>query len=211
MKQLLFKEFKLAVHPTNYIFLACGALLLIPTWPYYVAFFYTTLALFFIFLTGRENNDVLFSALLPVKKSDIVRARCAVFAIFEVASVVLSLPFVALRRIIIPEPSYLTDCNVAFFGLVFVMYALFNAIFIPHFYRTAHKINYVVPCIAIFVFILIAEALVFFPVIGPYLDAVSPSGMLAQLPVLIGGIAVFALGMLLTCRKAIANFEKVDL
>ena len=39
MKNLLYKEFRLAIHPTVYIFFLLTALLLVPSYPYYVSFF----------------------------------------------------------------------------------------------------------------------------------------------------------------------------
>ena len=48
MKALIKKEFKLALHPTVPLFWLLSAMLIIPNYPYYVAFFYTTLGLFFV-------------------------------------------------------------------------------------------------------------------------------------------------------------------
>ena len=39
MKNLLNKEFRLALHPTNIIFISFALMLLIPNFPYLVAFF----------------------------------------------------------------------------------------------------------------------------------------------------------------------------
>jgi len=75
MKELLFKEFKLAAHPTTYLFLFLGAMLLIPAYPYFVAFIYTCLGIFFIFLSARENQDILYTVSLPVRKRDVVKSR----------------------------------------------------------------------------------------------------------------------------------------
>ena len=74
MGKLMKKELKLAMHPTAPMFLALSAMLLIPNYPYYVIFFYTSLAVFFICLTGRENHDIFFTMLLPVSKKDVVKA-----------------------------------------------------------------------------------------------------------------------------------------
>ncbi|MDD4596245.1 MAG: hypothetical protein PHQ30_06030, partial [Candidatus Izemoplasmatales bacterium] len=70
MKNLLYKEFKLATHPTTYLFLSLGLMLLIPSYPGYVSFFYVSLSIFFIFLSGRENRDVFFTVSLPIRKTD---------------------------------------------------------------------------------------------------------------------------------------------
>lgn len=68
MKNMLYKEFKLAMHPTSVIFLSLSAMMLIPNYPYYMTFFYTTLAIFFIYLSGRENHDIFYTMTLPYEK-----------------------------------------------------------------------------------------------------------------------------------------------
>ena len=47
MKNLLYKEFRLAINPLFYLILLCGALLLIPKWIFFLALMY----FFFIRLT----------------------------------------------------------------------------------------------------------------------------------------------------------------
>ena len=83
MKQLLKKEFSLAVHPTSWLFLGLSAMVLIPNYPYYVIFFYTGLGVFFTCLNGRENQDVLFSLLLPVSRKQVVAARITTVVLLE--------------------------------------------------------------------------------------------------------------------------------
>ena len=96
MKHLLYKEFKLALHPTMYLFLGLTALLIIPSYPYYVAFMYLCLGVYFTFLQGRETNDLFFTAMLPVRKKDVVTARVGVICLFQLAAVLVSLPFARL-------------------------------------------------------------------------------------------------------------------
>lgn len=217
MINLLYKEFRLAKHPTMYMFLFFGAMLLIPNYPYYVAYFYTCLAVFFVFLTGRENKDVYYTVCLPVRKSDIVRARCAMVAIFQLASLLLSVPFAILSVRINPGAAgnmVGIEPNVAFFGLSLVMFALFNAIFFTIFYKTAYNAGraFLWGTTAVFGYMLLAEgALYASPALKAYLDTADPAIQLRQLPVLLGGMLVYALAMFLTCRRSIALFERVDL
>ena len=49
-------------------------ILLIANYPYYVAFFFQTLGIFFIFVGRQANNDVYFTTLLPVPKRATVKA-----------------------------------------------------------------------------------------------------------------------------------------
>ena len=63
--QILYKELRLVLHPAALLFVLFGVMLLIPSYPYYVAIFYGTLGVFFCFMNARENRDVYYSAVLP--------------------------------------------------------------------------------------------------------------------------------------------------
>lgn len=69
MKELLNKELKLVLHPTNILFIPLAFMLFIPNYPYLVIMFYTCLGIFFMCQFGRENNDVFFTMMLPVEKT----------------------------------------------------------------------------------------------------------------------------------------------
>jgi hypothetical protein len=217
MKNLLYKEFTLAAHPTIYIFLSFGAMLLIPSYPYYVAYIYTCLAIFFVFLNGRESKDVFYTASLPIRKRDTVKARCYMIAIIELAQILVSVPFAVIGSRINPNPQGNLagiEANFAFFGFVFVLFALFNIIFIPMFYKTAYQAgkSFLWAGSAVAVYIVVMEAAVqIIPVLKTNLDTSAPDKMIKQLPILAAGIVIYALMMLLAYKKAAHNFEKVDL
>lgn len=215
MKNLLYKEFKLATHPTTFIFLLFGLMILIPAYPYYVEFFYTAMSIFFIFLTGRENKDIFYTVTLPIRKRDAVKARCWMVAIIELVQIILSVPFAMISAAINHQGNLAgIDANAAFFGLVFLTFALFNIIFIPMFYKTACKVGtaFIAGSIAIGLYILAAESLVWIPSpLKTYLDTTAPGTTMKQLPILLAGIAVWTMTMFIVYKKAAANFEKVDL
>jgi hypothetical protein len=217
MKALLFKELKLALHPTTYLFLAIGAMLMIPSYPYYVAFVYTCLGIFFIFLTSRENKDILFTASLPVRKRDVVKSRIITVATIELLQLVIGIPFAIIGIRINPNSAgnlVGIEANMAFFGLVLIMYALFNAIYLPVFYKTAVKVGIplLLAGIAVTIYVIAVElAVQMIPFLKTHLDSTDPSMMTYQLPILIAGMLIFAFALWLTYRKSAANFEKVDL
>lgn len=215
MKDLLYKEFKLATHPTTFIFLAFSMMLLIPSYPYYVIFFYTALSLFFVFLTGRENKDIFYTVSLPIRKRDAVKARCWMAAFIELVQVLLAVPFAVLSAAVNPKGNLAgIDANAAFFGLVFLMLAVFNLIFIPTFYKTAYKVGTAFLAGSIFMafYVFFAEALVWIPSpVKDYLDTTAPGTLMKQTPVLIAGFAIWVLSMFPTYRISASNFEKVDL
>ena len=217
MKALLFKELKLATHPTTYLFMAIGAMLMIPSYPYYVAFVYTCLSIFFIFLSGRENKDIFFTTSLPVRKSDVVKSRVFSVAIIELLQLTIGIPFAFIGIRINPNAAGNMagiEANMAFFGLVLIMYALFNAIYLPLFFKTAVKVGapLIIASIAITIYVIAVElAVQMIPFLKTHLDTTDPAMVMYQFPILIAGMLIFALSLWLTYRKSAANFEKVDL
>jgi hypothetical protein len=216
MKTLLYKEFRLAAHPTTYLFLSFGVMLLIPNYPGYVAFLYMCLSVFFLFLSGRENNDIFYTVMLPINKRDVVKARCFMISIIELSQIVISVPFAFLSAKIYPEGSNLAgiETNIAFYGFVFVFFTVFNLIFIPTFYKTAYKIGipFLLASLVVIVSYVGFESLVWIPSsLQTFLDTTDPNMMGQQLPILLAGIGIWIIGMVWTYRIAAVKFEKVDL
>lgn len=216
MKHLLYKELRLAKHPTMFLFLLFSAMLLIPSYPYYVAFIYTCLSVFLVFLQGRENNDLSFTALLPVRKRDIVRARCLLVVLMQLAQVLVSLPCAIVGARINPLGGNAAgiEANAAFFGLVLVMYALFNLLFLPAFYRTGYRVGraFLFAGASVLVYIVAAELLVqCVPALKASLDTFDPATRGTRLFVLLLGAGLYAAGSLLACWLSERRFARVDL
>ena len=188
MKNLLYKEFRLAIHPSVYIFFALAALLLVPSYPYYVSFFYLTLGIFLTFKTNRAENDIFYSALLPVRKGDVVRARVLTVALLELANILIAIPFAVISAKINPAGGNNAgiEPNVAFFGLSFLMYGGFNLIFFPVFYKTGRSEGkaFLWGGVFTFLYIIAAESLAqYIPSpVSAYLDTPEKSAQLRQLP-----------------------------
>ncbi len=215
MRDLLYKEIRLAVHPSLLIFLFCGSLLLIPSWPFFIAFGYLFIGFTNTFFIGRGNQDVFFTAALPVRKKDVVRARVLIISAFQILQILAAVPFAFLHQYINPYGNQAgMNPNLAFFGCVFLMYALFNAVFFPLFYKTAYKVGgpMVLAVLAVLLFAAAVEVAVHvIPWMNTHVNAMGGAHLSVQLPVLAGGIAAFLLVTWLACRKAAVNFDKVDL
>ncbi|MFH0993847.1 MAG: ABC-2 transporter permease [bacterium] len=216
MKNLMYKEWKLAMHPTTFIFLSFGLMLLIPNYPGYVAIFYMCLSIFFVFLSGRENKDIFFTVMLPIRKRDVVKARVMMVAGIELTQLLLSIPFAILGANLYAGIGNQAgiEPNIAFYGLAFVMFAVFNVVFIPNFYKTAYKIGipFLMAGVAVLFYYVAAELLVWIP--GPlqtFLDTSDPVMMLPHLPILIAGIGIWFLSLVFAYRRGAARFEHVDL
>lgn len=215
MKNLLYKEFRLVIHPMYYLVALTGALLLIPQWPYFIAMMYIFfIALPNIFSGSKASNDIGFTVMLPVRKGDAVRARVAAVVVLEMIQIATGAAFAVLNISLYRAQNFLLDPNIAFFGLTLAMYGVFNMVFFPMFYRTAYKIGIplLAGSIAIVCFAFAAEMTVLlWPGAAHVLDGISGAAMIRQLPVLAAGIAVFALLTWLACRVSVRRFEKVDL
>jgi hypothetical protein len=216
MKNLLFKEWKLVLHPTTFLFLALGVLFLIPNYPFYVSFFYMCLSLFFVFLSGRENKDLFFTVSLPVRKRDVVQARFWTVAFIEIAQLALTVPFALIRYQGTSIGSNLAgiEANVAFYGFAFGLFSVFNVLFLPGFYRTGYQIGipFLLAGIGMLVYYFTVEMLVWISSpVSRFLDGISRENQVAQLPILAGGILLWIIILIVACRISQNRFEKVDM
>jgi ABC-2 type transport system permease protein len=215
MSNLIYKEFRLVIHPFFFLTALFGVLILIPNWVYLVALMYFLfIAIPNIFMNVKAQNDTGFSVLLPVRKSDVVKARVVSMSILEIIQVLVAAIFVAISVNINPKGNFLIDANIAYLGCALVMYGLFNLIFFPMFYKTSHKIGVplMVALTAVFLYAGIIEVLVVaVPDVARVLDGVNSSALLRQIPVLAIGMMLFAGMTWLAFRMSAKNFEKVDL
>ena len=188
MAKLLKKEFALFAHPTSWMFLAFGAMMLIPGYPMYLPVFFATLGLFYACLSARENNDLYYTLLLPVRKRDAVRARALYFVIMELMQLALCVPFAILRGALKlgPNPAGM-DVNVALFGLALVVAGVFNALFLPRLYKNPAAVGKPFLVVSLWVILLIfaLEACCFvLPFFRDVLDTPDPQHLGAKLAVL---------------------------
>ena len=104
------------------------------------------------------------------------------------------------------------DPNLALFAAGFLLYTVFNAVFLPTFYRNGYKVGaaFIKALIPVTLVMVVCEALPHLPGWG-WLDDLDGATQLRLLPVLAVSAAVYAAGMLLSFRRAAALYEKVDL
>lgn len=215
MRNLLRHELRLVVHPTNWIFLALSAMLLIPNYPYYVVFFYGCLGFLFTFTEARENQDFLFLSLLPFGKRDLVKSRFLLVILFQLAQLLLSVPFAALRQsFAIPGNAAGMDAGIALFGLALPMLGIFNWVFLGSFFRKPERVGtaFLKGCLALAVYMALAETAAFvIPFFRDTLDTPDPAHLGAKFAVLAAGAAIYVLLNALAYRDCGKAFEKVDL
>ena len=215
MRDLFYKELRLALHPTTYLFVLFGAMLLIPNYSYYVAFFYVSLGMFFICLSGRENRDIPFSVMLPVRKRDVVTARMLLAVLIELGQLVISIPFALLRgRMPVGPNAAGLDANLALFGSALVLFGVFNLVFFARYYRAPDKVGraFLWGSVTEGVYVILAEACVHaVPWVKNVLDTPDPEHLGAKLIFFAAGAVIYAALTLLTWRRAQRSFESLDL
>jgi len=216
MKKLLYKEFQLSIHKFYFIIpFLTGALFLIPQWVFLLALMY----FFFISIPNiyssyNSQNDNGFTIMMPVRKRDIVKAKILSVIILELLHIIVGAFYAFLNVTLYKSGNFMLDLNPAFFGIAFIMFAIFNILFFPLYYKTAY--NFGIPTIlataAAIVFAAAVELLVIFNAgFANYLEGGSPQMQSLQLVILLAGMIVFALSNFAAYRLSARRFENIDL
>lgn len=162
MKNLIYKEFKLCMQPLVWIFFAFVLMLLIPNYIYLVPCFFVGNAIFQTMQVGAVNNDVLFSNLLPVSKRDTVKAKYLFVICVELIMTALYVGMIFVNHKLIGSPNMAgIDACPALIGGCFLIHAVFNAIFLPVFYKSGFKAGraFVFSAIAVFAVMFVFEGI----------------------------------------------------
>ena len=217
MSNIMLKELKLSASPLAFIFIAFGLMLLLPGYPILCSAFFVTLGLFQSFQTAREANDIVFSALLPIAKKDVVKGKFIFVCFIEACAFVLMVICAIVRMTALKEsPVYLQNAlmnaNLFALGAALVIYGLFNLIFLGGFFKTAYKLGkpFVTYIIVGFIMIGVFEALHHIPGLGQ-LNAFGTDSLGLQVVTLIAGALIFAVMTLISYKASCNSFEKIDL
>ena len=217
MRNIMRKEMKLSASPLCYLFILFGLMFFLPGYPILCGAFFVTLGLFQGFQFAREANDIVFSALLPVSKSDVVKGKFLFVCFIEGCSLLLMLISALIRMTALADSAVyranaLMNANLFALGGALVIFGLFNVIFVGGFFKTAYKIGkpFVIYIIASFLVLGVLEALHHVPGLEA-LNAFGFDHFGLQLVCLLAGLAVFLIMTLLSYRAACRHFEKIDL
>jgi len=217
MKKLLIKEMKLCANPISFVFILFGLMFMIPGYPVLCGAFFVCLGIFQSFQTTRENNDILYTALLPVQKRDAVRSKFA-FAVFvEMCSFSVMVICTLLRMTVLRDAApyrenALMNANLVALGFALVIFGLFNLVFIGGFFKTAYYFGkqFILFIVLNFVVIGMAEALHHFPSMGT-VNSFGFENMGLQSVFLIGGTVWYIIFTWISLSVSIKRFEKIDL
>ena len=217
MRNLMYKEMKLSASFLSYFFILFGFMFMLPGYPILCGAFFVTLGIFQSFQSARETNDILFSALLPVAKRDVVKAKLLFVCFIELCGLLVMGISVLFRMTVLSEiaayrNNALMNANGFALGLAFLIFGLFNIIFVGGFFRTAYKFvrPFVVYIIALFVTVIIGESLHHFPKMD-VLNSYGTEHIALQLMLMLGGAAAFVVLTYISYRLSCRRFEKTDL
>ena len=217
MKNMLYKELKLAASGITYFFLASALFTLVPGYPILMSGGFLTLGLFYSFQAMREKHDIEYSLLLPVSKADIVKGKYAFVLLLEGIGFVLCTILTVVRMTLLKSsPVYLENAlmgaNLVYLGELLLIFGLFNSIFVRGFFRTGYYIGKPFLCYGIPFLLLVglAETVHHIPGLG-LLNAFGTDEIEIQLVSLVCGILLFVLLTVIGIRQSVRSFEKVDL
>ncbi len=213
--KLLMKEWKLCMHPTGYLMPLLSVLILVPGYPYGVCCFYVGLAIFFICLTAREDHDAGYTLMLPVSRQDAVKGRILFCAVLEAVELLLMSVFILIKNIIgnLPNPAGL-DAGVALIGEGLILFAIFNLVFFPIYYRDISKPGkaFAFAAAAVFLWIVLEIAGTYtVPFFRDILDQPDPRYMRDKLLFTLGGLALFLAGTARSIQLSAKKFGEADL
>ncbi|MBQ4396628.1 MAG: ABC-2 transporter permease [Clostridia bacterium] len=217
MKNLLSKEIRLAASPLAWLFLVFGLMALIPRYPILVCAFFICFGIFQSFQSGRENNDILYTVLLPVRKTDTVKAKYAFTVLIQMLGFGIAAVATGLRMVLLGKATpYVTNpmmnANQAFLAYILLIFALFNVVFMGGFFKTAYKFGkpFVLFLIVSFLVVGIGEVLHHIPGLT-FLNAPAPLADPVMWGILGAAAAVYAVATLVSCKVAMKRFALVDM
>ncbi len=227
MKKLLYKEFKLCLHPAVFLFMASVLLLFIPNYMFELPCFFICNAIFFVFQQCTLNNDLLFTVTLPVGKREAVKARFAFIVIIQLVFLLLCIPMMFVHNAVYGSQNAAgLDVCPALIASYFIVYSIFNIIYMPTFYKNGYKAgkSFVLSLIGIFAWIFISNGVfitaaasrdvsAFFAWIENNIDCLPTTQAAAsiQAAAIIVCAVIYVVLTIVSCRISERNLEKKNI
>jgi len=212
MKNLLYKELNLSINKFYYILpLLLSLLFFIPQWIYsfvFMYFFWISVSQIFVGFTAQR--DYSFNSMLPVTKKDIVTSKSIAYFLIELLHLLFGIIFGVIHNLIYGVPNFLMDINPAFFGIMFMMFGLFNIIFLPIYFKTAYKFGKAT-IYGVVITLLFAAFFELGSLKLPFVrNIVESSNTLVQIGILMIGIVTFIVLSVISVRQSITNYENIQ-
>jgi len=211
MRNLIYKELTLSIHKFFYILpILLAALLMIPQWIYLIAFMY-----FFwisvpqIYSAYLAQQDYDFTVVLPIKKGDIALSKGLTLIILELYHVILVVIVGIIHNLVYGSYNYFLDISFAFFGYGLIMFAIFNIIFLPLYFKTAYYFGKPL-ILAVIGSMVFGVGLELLTLLAPWATKILDNpNMLYQFGMLLGGILVFVGLNWVALSRSVKNYESM--
>ena len=219
MKKLLYKEIILCTNIQVVLFAAFALFVLIPSWPPAIAFVYPLSGLMSLFPRGLANKDIEFTALLPVRKTDVVKGKTLYLCLIEIVVIFLATMGGIIRVLFYKEPINPDELNyfmsvkptISLLGFAFLSFGVMNTVLISLYYRNPYKRLTGPNLISLFICLIILTIgsllIAFLPVLRSY-DVI---GIIVQISALLSGVIFFILFSYFGYRSGAKAFVEVDL
>lgn len=217
MRSIMTKEMRLSASVLSYLFILFGFMFFLPGYPILCGVFFVTFGIFQSFQSAREANDIVFSSLLPIAKRDVVKGKFLFVCFIEACGLIPMIIAVIVRMTLLLEAvpyrnNALMNANLFALGLAFFIYGLFNLVFVGGFFKTAYKLGrpFVLYIVVAFLTIFLGEGLHHFPGCN-WVNGFGMEYITSQSVLLIAGMILCILFTIISYRKAVRDFEKIDL
>ena len=219
MKKLLYKEIVLCTNIQIILFTCFAVFVLIPSWPPAIAFIYPLSGLMTLFPTGLANKDIEYTSLLPIKKTDIVKAKALYLGLIELAVLLLAGIAGLVRFFLYPAPvepdelTYFMATRPSFslYGFALLSFGVMNLVLLSLYYRDPYKRLTVPSIVSLIICMLLLTAGTLVIAFVPALREYDTVGLVAQLGTLGAGFLLFILFSFLGYRSGAKGFSNIDL
>lgn len=215
MKNLLIKEMKLTASPCTYLFLLFTLMTFIPGYPITLGAFFVCYGIFFTYQSARECQDITYTVMLPVEKSQVVKAKFLFVVLIQMLAFLMFVLFTLVRMFLLKGSlvyitNQLVNANFAFLGYVLIIFTTFNICFLCTYFKTAYKfgVPFLIFSVISFILVIVFEVLHFIPSLTSLNDVNFKTAQLIPFAV---GVVVYAVGTFVSLKISIKRFEKVDL
>lgn len=211
MRNLIYKELKITINKFFYILpLLLGLLMFIPGWIFTLVFMYFFwISISQIYSAYIAKGDHRFNEMLPVSKKEIVLSKIYTVYILEGLHFILGLIFGVFHNMIYGQWNFFFDINIAFFGHILLLFAIFNIVFLPMYFKTGYyfgkAVIYANIVVLIYAFIIEFSVTRYQAVMDILEGDIS-----TQLIILGIGIIVSAILSYITIKKSLSNFESIN-
>lgn len=212
MKNLLYKELNLSIHKFFYFLpFLIGLLFFIPQWFFTLVLMYlfwiTVPQVYSSYLSNQDNN---FIAALPTRKKDIVLSKVIALITLEMIQLVVALIFAIVHNQLYGMWNVGLDANVAFFGVGFMIYGIFNIAFFPYYFKTGYRFGK--PTIlGTTLTVLFAGVLEYGVIRFDFMRNIFEGELGVQFIVLGVGVLIFVILSYIATKVSQERFEKIDL